>query len=62
MNLQPAELRGKPSILEVCIRMPPRSTYRLYMEYEKSFLHYSEYPPDAHRGFDLSAGVLTAYQ
>lgn len=30
-------------------------------KFEKAFLHWTEHPPDAHRGFDIGSAVITAY-
>ena len=41
------------------MRIPPLSTVFLTYDFEKSILRYTEYPPDANRGFDVAAAVVT---
>ncbi|KAL3962799.1 hypothetical protein ACCO45_004322 [Purpureocillium lilacinum] len=38
---------------------PPHCTVFLTYDFEKSILRYTEYPPDANRGFDVAAAVIT---
>lgn len=41
------------------MRIPPASTVFLTYHFEKSILRYTEYPPDANRGFDVAASIIT---
>ncbi|KAK4166637.1 putative GPI transamidase [Cladorrhinum sp. PSN259] len=56
---RPALDRVRGSQLEVRMRIPPASTVFLTYDFEKSILRYTEYPPDANRGFDVAAAVIT---
>ncbi|KAL1857542.1 Subunit of the glycosylphosphatidylinositol transamidase complex-like protein [Diaporthe australafricana] len=56
---RPALDRQRGTQLEVKLRIPPRSTVFLTYEFEKSILRYTEYPPDANRGFDVAGAVIT---
>jgi len=56
---RPALDRARGSQLEVKLRIPPRTTVFLTYGFEKSILRYTEYPPDANRGFDVAAAVIT---
>lgn len=56
---RPALDRARGTQLEVRIRVPPGSTVFLTYDFEKSILRYTEYPPDANRGFDVAAAVIT---
>lgn len=56
---RPAVDRARATQLEVRMRIPPRSTVFLTYDFEKSILRYTEYPPDANRGFDVAAAVIT---
>lgn len=47
-----------PFHMEAQLRIPPQSTIRLTMEFDKSFLKYAEHPPDAHRGFDVAPATV----
>ncbi|KAH8667068.1 GPI transamidase component PIG-T [Xylariales sp. PMI_506] len=51
--------RERGTQLEVRLRIPPASTVFLTYDFEKSILRYTEYPPDANRGFDVAAAVIT---
>ncbi|SPO25694.1 related to GPI-anchor transamidase complex subunit Gpi16 [Ustilago trichophora] len=48
----------KPFVLEGVVRLPARSKVVLTMELRKTFVPYSQHPPDAHRGFDLSPAII----
>ncbi|KAK0708024.1 GPI transamidase component PIG-T [Lasiosphaeris hirsuta] len=56
---RPAVDRARGTQLEVRMRIPPASTVFLTYDFEKSILRYTEYPPDANRGFDVAAAVIT---
>ncbi|KAH6618296.1 GPI transamidase component PIG-T [Chaetomium sp. MPI-SDFR-AT-0129] len=56
---RPALDRARGTQLEVRMRVPPASTVFLTYDFEKSILRYTEYPPDANRGFDVAAAVIT---
>ncbi|SPO25521.1 related to GPI-anchor transamidase complex subunit Gpi16 [Ustilago trichophora] len=48
----------RPFVLEGVVRIPARSKVVLTMELRKTFVPYSQHPPDAHRGFDLSPAIV----
>ncbi|KAI0014502.1 Gpi16 subunit, GPI transamidase component [Xylariomycetidae sp. FL0641] len=56
---RPALDRARGTQLELRMRIPPASTVFLTYDFEKSILRYTEYPPDANRGFDIAAAVVT---
>ena len=56
---RPALDRARGTQLELLMRIPPRCTVFLTYDFEKSILRYTEYPPDANRGFDVAAAVIT---
>ncbi|KAB5518866.1 GPI transamidase component PIG-T [Coniochaeta sp. 2T2.1] len=56
---RPALDRARGTQLELRMRVPPASTVYLTYDFEKSILRYTEYPPDANRGFDVAAAVIT---
>ena len=56
---RPALDRARGTQLEIRMRIPPASTVFLTYDFEKSILRYTEYPPDANRGFDVAAAVIT---
>ena len=58
---RPALDRARGTQLELRMRIPPASTVFLTYDFEKSILRYTEYPPDANRGFDVAAAVITVF-
>ncbi|KAI9150188.1 GPI transamidase component GPI16 [Paramyrothecium foliicola] len=56
---RPALDRARGTQLELLVRIPPKCTVFLTYDFEKSVLRYTEYPPDANRGFDVAAAVIT---
>ena len=56
---RPAVDRERGSQLELRMAVPARSTVFLTYDFEKSILRYTEYPPDANRGFDVAGAVIT---
>lgn len=61
-HVVPAIERKTPSIFEFQISLPPLSTLIFTVEFDKVFLKYTEHPPDANRGFDLSPSIVTCSQ
>lgn len=55
---RPALDRRRGTQLELQITVPPASTVRLTYDFEKAILRYTEYPPDANRGFDVAPAVI----
>lgn len=55
---RPALDRQRGTQLELQIAVPPASTVRLTYDFEKAILRYTEYPPDANRGFDVAPAVI----
>ena len=58
MSYKLPEEHGRPSLLEVRVLIPAGAIVKLDMEVEKSFLRYTEHPPDAQRGWDLPPAVF----
>jgi GPI-anchor transamidase subunit T len=59
MYYRPALDRNRGTQLEIRMQVPANSTVVLTYDFEKAFLRYTEYPPDANRGFDVPAAVIT---
>lgn len=59
MYYRPALDRKRGTQLEVRILIPASSTVVLTYDFEKAILRYTEYPPDANRGFDIAPAVIT---
>ena len=58
MYYRPALDRRRGTQLEILLRVPPGSTTTLSYSFEKAILRYTEYPPDANRGFDIGPAVI----
>ena len=54
----PPIARERATHLQARLVLPPRSTATVLIKYESSFLWYTEYPSDAHRGFELPPAAL----
>lgn len=55
---QTATDRSRSTHLELLLTIPPASTVMLTYSFEKALLRYTEYPPDANRGFDVPSAVI----
>jgi phosphatidylinositol glycan class T len=53
ISYQTAIDRKRPSVLELELSLPPSSMTSLTFDFEKTFMWYTEYPPDANKGFDI---------
>ncbi|CAG8474801.1 14065_t:CDS:10 [Acaulospora colombiana] len=56
---QPAVDRSRPHVIEAEVSLPPNSLTTLSINFDKVFLKYTEYPPDANRGFDIGSAVVS---
>lgn len=54
IRYRPAIDRLRGTQLEVLLFIPAQETVSLTWEFDKSILRYTEYPPDANRGFDVA--------
>lgn len=50
--------RHRGTHLELTLSIPAHSTVILTYQFQKTLLRYTEYPPDANRGFDIPAAVI----
>lgn len=55
---RPALDRRRGTQLELLISVPKNSTVVLTYDFDKAILRYTEYPPDANRGFDIAPAVI----
>ncbi|OCK79990.1 GPI transamidase-like protein component Gpi16, partial [Lepidopterella palustris CBS 459.81] len=55
---RPAVDRRRGTHLELLLSIPPSSTLTLTYDFDKAILRYTEYPPDANRGFDVAPAVI----
>jgi GPI-anchor transamidase subunit T len=58
MYYRPAIDRKRGTQLELPFSLPPATTITLTYEFEKANLRYTEYPPDANRGFNVAPAVI----
>jgi len=50
LKVQPATDRAWPGLFDAKLKLPPRSRLAVVINFETNFLHWAEFPPDAHRG------------
>ena len=55
---RPALDRRRGTQLELLITVPAASTVILTYDFDKAILRYTEYPPDANRGFDVAPAII----
>ncbi|MCJ1316283.1 Subunit of the glycosylphosphatidylinositol transamidase complex-like protein [Xylographa vitiligo] len=55
---RPSVDRHRGTQLEIRMVVPAASTVTLTYDFEKAILRYTEYPPDANRGFDVAPAVI----
>jgi phosphatidylinositol glycan class T len=60
-RIEPSEDRKSPAIMELEFNLKANTTTFITLDFDKCFLHYTEHPPDANRGFDISGAVMTIH-
>ncbi|KAG6856284.1 hypothetical protein H0H87_005894 [Tephrocybe sp. NHM501043] len=58
----PAVPHARPATFQCVLLIPPGATMDISMDVAKSFLRYTEHPPDAQRGWDLPPAILTPFE
>lgn len=58
IDYAPAIDRVRPTLLRLYLSIPAEERIHIRLPFEKSFIRYSEHPPDASRGFDLPPAIL----
>lgn len=58
MFYTPAADRRKGTQLELLLEIPAHADVTLTYDFEKAILRYTEYPPDANRGFDVAPAIV----
>ncbi|XP_014667346.1 PREDICTED: GPI transamidase component PIG-T-like [Priapulus caudatus] len=51
--------RARPHLMELVFTLPRSSTTRLSIEFDRAFLKWTEYPPDASQGFLINSAVIS---
>ena len=59
MTYKPPVPHAGAAQLEVVLELPPGERIRASASVRKSFLRYTEHPPDAQRGWDLPPAVVS---
>lgn len=60
-KLEPGEARESMHTLQMCFDLPAGAAHvQASMQLTKTLLYVHEYPPDAHRGFDIAATRVLA--
>jgi phosphatidylinositol glycan class T len=62
ISYTPPVPHSRPTTFQSTITLPPRSTIQVTVDVVKSFLRYTEHPPDAQRGWDLPPAVLVPFE
>eukprot|EP01126_Amoeba_proteus_P027584 TRINITY_DN2737_c0_g2_i1.p1 TRINITY_DN2737_c0_g2~~TRINITY_DN2737_c0_g2_i1.p1 ORF type:complete len:453 (-),score=66.37 TRINITY_DN2737_c0_g2_i1:166-1524(-) len=57
-HILPGKDRERSSVLEFFYYLPANSILTLELQVERALLHWTEYPPDPNRGFDIGPAVL----
>lgn len=60
VSYQPGRDRERPHHLELTLILPPAAETIVAYEFERAFLKWTEYPPDANHGFYIGSAVLSA--
>lgn len=58
ISYRPAIDRHHGTHLELHLSIPASATVTLTYDFEKAILRYTEYPPDANRGFDVAPAII----
>ena len=53
-----AQSRGRPTLIEADLTLPKNRTTKIILDVDKAYMRYTDYPPDAHRGFDVPSGIV----
>jgi len=56
----PSKDNERSTLMEIAFTVPAKSAVRISYEFERAFLQWTAYPPDANHGFYVPSGVLTA--
>jgi len=56
----PSKDNERPTMMEISFTVPAKSAVRISYEFERAFLKWTAYPPDANHGFYVASSVLTA--
>ncbi|XP_061197051.1 GPI transamidase component PIG-T-like [Saccostrea echinata] len=60
INFIPAKDRANPYQMEIVFRLFANSVTKITYSFERAFLKWTEYPPDANHGFYISSAVISS--
>ena len=58
MRYTQAQPGGRPTLIEANLLLPGSSTTEITLDVDKAYMRYTDYPPDAQRGFDVPSGIV----
>merc|ERR1719204_1769 len=56
----PSKDNERPTLMEIAFTVSAKSAVKISYEFERAFLQWTAYPPDANHGFYVASSVLTA--
>jgi len=56
----PSKDNERSTLMEIAFTIPAKSAVKISYEFERAFLKWTAYPPDANHGFYVASGVITA--
>jgi len=59
LSFIPAKDRRRPTSIEMILTVPPNSTLKLSYSFRRSFLKWTEHPPDSHHGYYIGSAVVS---
>jgi len=61
LSYKPGKDRSSPHHIEIILTLPPKSTTQITLSFERSFLMWTEFLPDANHGVTIPSAIVTAY-
>lgn len=59
MHYIPGKDRTSPYQIEIVFRLRAKSVTKISLSFDRAFLKWTEYPPDANHGFYVNSAVLS---
>jgi len=59
VKLRPRIMRKSSTLIEMSFDIPPQTNCHISYEFQKGFLHFTEYPPDSSNGIHSPGPILT---
>ncbi|KAF9524123.1 GPI transamidase component GPI16 [Crepidotus variabilis] len=59
VQYMPSVPHSRPTTLQAILTLPPDTSVHITMDVTKAFLRYTEFQPDAQRGWDLPPAIIT---